>query len=149
MQNLPLPLSSIIDDIEFEMIGQPDPTVGPSQLWLTGWERSNLGPTLAQHGAPLVGDPHPEQNFFRRSDNYDLALQGIVAHTVSSYGLGDHYHTPADDLAHIDFNHLCRAIESMIAPVTWLADSDWKPSWKSGGRPTAPAIRTPKPVPLR
>src|SRR6266496_3284773 len=38
LQNLPLPLSSIIADIEFEMIGQPDPAVGPRQLWLTGSE---------------------------------------------------------------------------------------------------------------
>ena len=149
LQHPPLPISSIVADLEFEMIGQPDPAVGATQLWLTGWERSNLGPTLARHGAPLVADPHPEQNFFRRSDNYDLALQGVVAQTVSSYGLGDHYHTPVDDLAHIDFNHLCRAIESMIQPVIWLADTDWKPSWRTAGRPTAPAIRTAKPVPLR
>ena len=151
LQHPPLPLSSIVANLEFEMIGQPDPAVGSAQLWLTGWERSNLGPTLAHHGASLVADPHPEQNFFRRSDNYDLALQGIVAQTVSSYGLGDHYHTPADDLAHIDFTHLSRAIESMIQPVIWLADSDWKPSWNSGGRPQAPAIRTPKDgvIPIR
>jgi Zn-dependent M28 family amino/carboxypeptidase len=149
LQRSPLPLSSIVANLEFEMIGQPDPAVGTSQLWLTGWERSNLGPTLAKHGAPLVADPHPEQNFFRRSDNYDLALRGIVAQTVSSFGLGGHYHQPSDDLAHIDFNHLCRAIESMIAPVIWLADSDWKPSWRPDGRPTEPAIRTRGPVPLR
>ena len=150
LQHPPLPLSSIVANLEFEMIGQPDPAVGSAQLWLTGWERSNLGPTLAHHGAPLVADPHPEQNFFRRSDNYDLALQGIVAHTVSSYGLGDHYHQPGDDLAHIDFTHLSRAIESMIQPVIWLADSDWKPSWNSGGRPQAP-LPTPKDgvIPIR
>ena len=135
LQHPPLPLASIVANLEFEMIGHADPAIHSSQLWLTGWERSNLGPTLAKHGAPLVADPHLEQHFFRRSDNYDLARQGIVAQTVSSYGLGPHYHQPSDDLAHIDFNHLTHAIESMIAPIEWLANTGWKPAWNPGGRP--------------
>jgi Zn-dependent M28 family amino/carboxypeptidase len=135
LQHPPLPLASIVANIEFEMIGLPDPAIRATQLWLTGWERSNLGPTLAKHGAPLVADPHPVQHFFRRSDNYALARQGIVAQTVSSYGLGPHYHQPSDDLAHIDFYHLTHAIESMIAPIQWLANTDWKPSWNPGGQP--------------
>jgi Zn-dependent M28 family amino/carboxypeptidase len=130
-----VPLSSIVANLEFEMIGRPDPTIGSTQLWLTGWERSDLGPTLARRGAPLVGDPHKAENFFQRSDNYNLALQGIVAQTISSYGLGDHYHQPGDDLAHIDFAHLSQAIESMIAPIEWLANTNWKPRWLRGGRP--------------
>ncbi len=135
LQHPPLPLASIVANLEFEMIGRSDPAIRSTQLWLTGWERSDLGPTLAQHGAPLVADPHPEQNFFRRSDNFDLARQGIVAQTVSSYGLGPHYHQPSDDLAHIDFDHLTGAIESMIAPIEWLANTDWKPAWNPGGQP--------------
>jgi Zn-dependent M28 family amino/carboxypeptidase len=135
LQHPPLPPASIVANLEFEMIGRSDPAIASTQLWLTGWERSNLGPTLAQHGAPLVADPHPEQNFFRRSDNFDLARQGVVAQTVSSYGLGPHYHQPSDDLAHIDFDHLTRAIESMIAPIEWLANTGWKPAWNPGGQP--------------
>jgi len=131
----PLLLSSIVANLEFEMIGQPDRAVRPRQFWLTGWERSNLGPTLAQHGAPLVADPHPREQFFRRSDNFALAQQGIVAQTVSSYGLGAHYHQPSDDLDHIDFEHLTGAIERMISPVEWLSNTDWKPAWNPGGRP--------------
>ncbi len=81
----PVPLTSIVANLEFEMIGRPDPAVPAGTLWLTGFERSNLGPELAKHGAHLVKDPHPTQNFFRRSDNYALATQGIVAQSVSSY----------------------------------------------------------------
>jgi Zn-dependent M28 family amino/carboxypeptidase len=131
----PLPLASIVVNLEFEMIGRPDPAVRSDQFWLTGWERSDLGPALARHGAPLAADPHPAQHFFRRSDNFALARQGIVAQTVSSYGLGAHYHQPGDDLANIDFQHLAHAIEWMIAPIQWLADTAWKPSWNPGGRP--------------
>ena len=131
----PTPFSSIVANLEFEMIGQPDPAIRPTQLWLTGWERTDLGPTLATHGAPLVADPHPAGHFFQRSDNFNLARRGIIAQTVSSYGLGPHYHRPTDDLAHIDFDHLAHAIEWMIPPIVWLANSDWKPAWNPGGRP--------------
>ena len=84
----------------------PTPLSNLDDLWLTGWERSNLGPTLSAAEPSLTGDPHPEQNFFARSDNYALAEKGVVAQTVSSYGLHSDYHQPSDDLAHIDFKHM-------------------------------------------
>jgi hypothetical protein len=131
----PAPLANIVANLEFEMIGRADPAVKPDELWLTGYERSNLGPELAKHGAKLVADPHPEQHFFNRSDNYALAKRGIVAQTVSSYGLHREYHRPNDDLNHIDLAHMEQAIESMIDPVKWLANSDFKPEWAPGKKP--------------
>ena len=128
-------LHHIVANLEFEMIGRHDPAVRRDQLWLTGWERSNLGPELAKHGAHLVGDPHPRQNFFTRSDNYALARQGIVAQTVSSYGLHTDYHQPTDTLDKIDWQHLDSAIASMIASIRWLADSSFQPEWRKGQRP--------------
>src|SRR5262249_1261295 len=131
----PVPLGNIVANLEFEMIGRADPAGKPDELWLTGYGRSNLGPELAKHGAKLVADPHPEQQFFNRSDNYALAKRGIVAQTVSSYGLHREYHRPNDDLSHIDLAHMEQAIESMIDPVKWLANSDFKPDWLAGKRP--------------
>ena len=131
----PIPLMDIAANLEFEMIGRPDPKVQPNELWLTGWERSNLGPELASHGAKLVPDPHPEENFFARSDNYALALKGVVAQTVSSYGLHSDYHRPSDDIAHLDLAHMTAAIQSLVEPIRWLANSDFKPQWKPGKQP--------------
>jgi Zn-dependent M28 family amino/carboxypeptidase len=131
----PVPLNSITANLEFEMIGRADPAVRPDQLWLTGWERSNLGPALAQHGAKLVGDPHLKENFFARSDNIVLARRGVVAQTVSSFGLHPQYHRPDDDIAHINFDHMDSAIQSMIAPVRWLANSEFRPEWLPGKKP--------------
>jgi aminopeptidase YwaD len=131
----PVPLMDIAANLEFEMIGRPDPKVQPEQLWLTGWERSSLGPELASHGAKLVPDPHPEENFFARSDNYALALKGVVAQTVSSFGLHSDYHRPSDDIAHLDFAHMTAAIQSLVEPIRWLANSDFKPQWKAGKQP--------------
>lgn len=130
-----IPLQSIVANLEFEMIGRPDGSIAPHTLWLTGWERSNLGPELARHGARLVADPHPEQNFFQRSDNITLARLGVVAQTVSSFGLHADYHQPSDELSRIDFKHMTESIRSMLAPIRWLADGSFKPEWQANGRP--------------
>jgi len=135
LQNPTFTLKDITANLEFEMIGRPDPKVKPGQLWLTGWDRTNLGPELAEHGAKLVADPHPAEKFFQRSDNYELAKEGIVAQTVSSFGLHADYHQPTDTMAKIDFQHMDQAIASMIGPVTWLANTDFKPEWVEGKKP--------------
>jgi len=135
LQHPPLPLKQIAVNLEFEMLGRADPAVKSDTVWLTGWERSNLGPTLAARGAKLVGDPHPKQNFFARSDNYVLAKKGVVAQTVSSYGLHGDYHQPSDDMAHIDFRHMDAAIASLLEPVRWLVNSSFTPQWNEGGKP--------------
>jgi hypothetical protein len=131
----PVPLRDIAVNLEFEMLGRADSAVRSDTVWLTGWERSNLGPVLAAHGANLVGDPHPEQNFFARSDNYVLAKKGVVAQTVSSYGLHTDYHQPSDDISHIDFQHMDAAIGSLLRPVSWLVNSSFTPKWNAGGKP--------------
>ena len=134
-QQPPVPLAQIVANLQFEMIGRPDPAVAAKTLWLTGYDRSDLGPTLAARGARLVADPHPKYNFFQRSDNYVLAKEGVVAHTVASYSLHKDYHQPSDDLSRIDFAHMAQAIESLIDPVQWLLDSDFVPAWNPGGAP--------------
>jgi len=134
-EHSPVPIESFVANLEFEMIGRPDAAVAAHTLWLTGYERSNLGAELAAHGARLVADPHPEQRFFQRSDNYVLARKGIIAHTVSSFGLHSDYHRPSDDLAHIDFAHMTESIESMVEPVRWLVNTDFKPEWSKDGKP--------------
>ena len=95
-----VPQSSIVANLEFEMIGRSDPAVASKTLWLTGYERSNLGVELAKQGARLVQDPHPDQNFFSRSDNIQLAQAGVTAHTVSSFNLHPQYHHADDARAH-------------------------------------------------
>jgi len=131
----PVAITSIVANLEFEMIGRADPLTKGS-LWLTGYERSSLGAMLAQHGAKLVADPRLVQKFFQRSDNYTLAKNsGVVAHTVSSFALEPEYHTAKDEIGLIDFRFMTEAVASMIAPVEWLADTKWKPAWTADGRP--------------
>ncbi len=134
-EHLPIPLKSLVANLEFEMIGNQDPKMPKATLLLTGWDRSNLGPELKAHGALLGPDPYPEEHFFERSDNYSLALKGVVAHTAAGWGTVPTYHQPNDDLQHLDFPFMTAAIQSFIEPVRWLAASDFVPRWNVGGQP--------------
>lgn len=138
IDNPPVPLTQFVADLQFEMLGRPDPKVAADTLWLTGFERSDLGPALAKNGAALVADPHPEQHFFQRSDNFPLALRGVIAHTISSFGLHSDYHRPTDDVSKIDFPFMARSLNSLVQPIRWLADSDFRPAWLPGQAPVRP-----------
>jgi hypothetical protein len=128
------PLADIAANLEFEMIGAVDPR-HPKSLMLTGWERSNLGPTLAAHGAAIGPDIDPDQHFFERSDNIHLARRGVVAQTISAWPTPPTYHEVTDDLAHLDMDFMVKVIGSMVGPVQWLLNSDFKPAWNPGGQP--------------
>jgi len=132
----PVPLKDLVVNLEFEMIGAQDPKMPKGVLLLTGWDRSNLGPELKKHGALLGPDPYPEEHFFERSDNYALALKGVVAHTAAGWGTVPTYHQPNDDLAHLDLPFMTAAIQSLVEPMEWLAGSDFKPAWNPGGQPS-------------
>jgi Zn-dependent M28 family amino/carboxypeptidase len=134
-ENPPVALKDLVVNLEFEMIGNQDPKMPAGVLLLTGWDRSNLGPALKKHGALVGADPYPEQHFFERSDNYALALKGVVAHTAAGWGTPPTYHQPNDDMAHLDVAFMTKAIQSLIEPVRWLAQSDFRPQWNPGGAP--------------
>ncbi|HEX8470770.1 MAG TPA: M28 family peptidase [Brevundimonas sp.] len=131
----PVPLTDIVANLEIEMIGAQDPKMEPGVMMMTGFDRSNFGPTLKEKGALVAPDLYPEQNFFQRSDNYSLALKGIVAHTISGWAVTPTYHSPDDDIAHLDLPFMTRAIQSLIEPLRWMASSDFTPEWAPGGRP--------------
>ncbi len=134
MAHPPMALTDLMANLEFEMIGVDDPQ-RPGALMLTGWERTNLGPTLQEHGAHVGPDLYPGQHFFQRSDNYQLALKGVVAQTVSAWPVPPTYHAASDDLAHVDLKFMDTVIGSMVGPVTWLLNSDFQPQWLPGQKP--------------
>jgi hypothetical protein len=127
-------LENLAANLEFEMIGVPDPQ-DRNGLMLTGWERTNLGPALKAHGASIHPDAYPQENFFQRSDNFQLARRGVVAQTISAWPVPPTYHQPSDDLAHVDLPFMAEVIQSLVAPVQWLANSDFRPEWLPGMKP--------------
>jgi hypothetical protein len=131
-----VPLERTVANVNFEMIGRPDALVGGAgKLWLTGFERSNLGPAFAAAGLGVVADPRPDQAFFQRSDNIAFAMRGIVAQTLSSYDLHEDYHTVRDEASRLDYAHMESALRSALVGVRALADGAIDPAWEPGGNP--------------
>jgi Zn-dependent M28 family amino/carboxypeptidase len=131
----PVPLEHTVAVLVIEMIGRPDSLAGGAgKGWLTGYERSTMGDVLRDNGIPIVADPRPTQNFFRRSDNFAFARIGIPAHTLSSYNLHTDYHRPSDEADAMDFDHMTAVITAAARGVQVLANGE-RPDWHPGQRP--------------
>jgi len=130
-----VPLDHTAANLNIEMIARADSLAGgPGKVWLTGFERSTLGPMLRAAGIPILPDPRPEQHFFERSDNYAFARRGVVAHTLSTYDLHADYHQPSDEARLADPAHMAEVIAAAARAVRLLADGP-APQWAPGGRP--------------
>jgi hypothetical protein len=130
------PLERTVCNLNFEMLGRPDEAAGgPGKLWLTGAERTNLMEAYNRAGFGLVADPHPEQNFFQRSDNIVFCYRGIVGQTFSTYNLHDDYHQVTDEAERIDYEHLRQCSEAGARAVELVADGTIDPAWLEGGQP--------------
>ncbi len=128
-----LPLEHVICNLNLEMLGMPDPIMdGPGQAWLTGYERSDLGPALAEHGVVLGADRRPEQRFFLRSDNIVFVQKGIVGQTISTGGANPNYHQVSDEVDTLDFDHMQACAEAAYAALRLLADGTITPHWNPG-----------------
>lgn len=124
------PLATTSANLNFEMLGRADALAGGTgKLWLTGFEHTNLGPTLAAEGIPVVEDPRPEQHFFERSDNYAFVLKGVVGQSLSSYNLHTDYHHASDETETIEFEHLMRGTRVGLAALRKLVDGDFRVAW--------------------
>ena len=141
----PFPLAQTVANFEIEMIGRPDSlSGGAGKGWLTGYDLSSMGPSLAAAGIPIVADPRPDQQFFQRSDNIAFARLGIVAHTLSSFNLHGDYHQPSDDVSKVDFSHMAALIDAGARAVWVLANGE-VPRWHPGGQPAARPARPVQP----
>jgi hypothetical protein len=139
IQNPVIPLEQTVADFQIEMIGRPDEVAGGfGHGWLTGYERTTMGDQLAAAGSPIVPDTRLDMRFFFRSDNLPFAIEGIPAHTLSSYNLHEDYHQPSDEVELVDFAHMAAVVDAAVQAVRFLADGP-TPEWKEGGREGLPA----------
>ncbi len=134
IDHFPVPLDSVKANLEIEMIGRPDTLIGAGHAWLTGWERTTMGPMFKAAGLPIVADPHPTEQFFQRSDNIAFAHRGIPAQTLSSFGLHADYHEPSDDMSRVDIPHMTAVIRA-AAQAVWMLANGPLPTWLPGGKP--------------
>jgi Peptidase family M28 len=138
--------SAIVADINVDMFL---PIFPLRLLTVEGLDESDLGPRLAAvaktFGVGVQPDPHPERNYFIRSDQYNFILRGIPA---IDFGVGstpgspeaaaeerwiaEHYHSPSDDTSEpVDFS--CAAAYNGIvrALASEIADDPARPHWNA------------------
>ena len=125
-----VPLESTVCNLNFEMIGRADDLVGGSgKLWLTGYDKTNLGPLFNGAGLTIVADQRLDQNFYQRSDNYAFVKRGIIGQTLSSYNLHEDYHHVTDEADTLDYEHMEIAVQSCVEAVRLLASGEVTPTW--------------------
>jgi Zn-dependent M28 family amino/carboxypeptidase len=115
----------IVAMFNIEMIGKPS-AQGANHAWITGFERSSLGPILQEAVAGTEHvfdpDPYPQEDLFYRSDNATLARLGVPAHSFSTtpIDVDPDYHQVSDEVATLDLDHMTntiRAIARGAAPI--------------------------------
>jgi hypothetical protein len=110
----------VVAMINIEMIGK-DSKFGPNTLYITGFEKSDLGKIMQANAKrtdfAFYPDPYPDQNLFYRSDNATLAALGVPAHTVSTSQIDQDkfYHTVKDELQTLDIKNIISSIKAIAA----------------------------------
>ena len=125
-----VPLQQTVCNLNFEMLGRPDDLVGGAgKLWLTGYDKTNLGPLFNASGLTIVADQRPEENFYQRSDNYAFVMRDVIGQTLSSYNMHKDYHHVSDEADTLDFDHMAIAVRSCVQAVRMLASGEVTPEW--------------------
>jgi len=123
----------IVAMFNIEMVGKPS-KFGPNSAYLTGFERSNLGPLMQKRlegtTYSIHPDPYPEQNLFYRSDNATLARLGVPAHTISSVQIDQDktYHTVHDELEQLNMEHLTNMIRAIALASEGVVNGEDTPT---------------------
>ena len=131
--NPSVPLERIVCNLNLEMLGMPDELAGGvGKVWLTGFERTNLGPLFVSAGFDVGPDMRPEQNFFARSDNIVFVKKGIVGQTLSTGGDNPNYHQVTDEADTLDYEHMQRCGQAALEAARLLTSGQVTPAWNEG-----------------
>ena len=118
-----------------------------------GSEHSSLEATVAEaisaEGFTLTPDPMPEENLFRRSDQYSFVRRGVPAaylkpgftstdpeidgKAVQDEHRKHHYHQPSDDLSRpVSWDSVVRFARANARIGYAIAEEDARPTWNEG-----------------
>lgn len=128
-----IPADSVIAMINIEMIGK-DSKFGPKTMYITGYDRSNLGELMQKNlvntDFKFHADPYPQQNLFYRSDNAVLAALGVPAHTFSTSQIDKdtYYHTVKDEVSTLDLDNIISSIEAIALGAEGIVNGTQTPS---------------------
>ena len=141
-----IPAGSIVANVNVDMFL---PIFPLRLLTVEGLDESDLGPRLAAvakaFGVAVQPDPHPERNYFIRSDQYNFILRGVPAidfevgsvagspeAAAESAWIAEHYHSPSDDTSQfVDFSCAAAFNRIVLAYTEELADDPARPRWNA------------------
>ncbi|MGQ0562924.1 MAG: M20/M25/M40 family metallo-hydrolase [Gemmatimonadota bacterium] len=130
-----VPLSSIIANINIDMIGRN----APDTVVAIGQEYSSLGPLALEiaRSHPELGltasrDIWPNERFFFRSDHYNFARKEIPAIFFFS-GVHEDYHRPSDEVEKIDGDKAARIARFAYYLAHEVASRREPPKWTQEG----------------
>ena len=114
-------------NINLEMLGRPGknrpfvtPPAPPPNI-LTELNRNLQRLSTSYPKNYFVRDPYPDQNLFRRSDNYSFFEKHVNAYTIMASSPRDqYYHSPADEAESIQYpamRNIIQAIAFALTPI--------------------------------
>jgi hypothetical protein len=126
-----VPLSSIVADINIDMIGRN----WPDTIVAIGREHSDLGTTLAhvdsmhpELGMAAIDDRWPQENFYYRSDHYNFAKNGVPILFFFN-GVHDDYHQVSDSPDKINAEKESRILKLLFYLGQAVANAPQRPQW--------------------
>lgn len=123
----------IVAMFNIEMIGKPSKW-GTGHAFITGFERSDFGSILQRNaratGFQFMPDPYPEEDLFYRSDNANLARQGVPAHSISTdqIDIDELYHSVDDEFETVDVANLAATIRAIATASRTIIDGTDTPA---------------------
>ena len=130
-----VPLEMTVANLNIEMIGRPDPMVGGAgQVWLTGFEKTDVGRACVEKGIAVKPDPRPDQHFYERSDNYAFVMRKVIGQSFSTYNLHGDYHRPSDEADTLDYAHMETCTRTILSAVRLVVDGESRPRWSEGSQ---------------
>jgi Peptidase family M28 len=145
-----VPSDSIIANVNLDM---PLFLYPVADIIAFGSEHSSLEATVAEaiaaEGFTLTPDPMPEENLFRRSDQYSFVRRGVPAaylkpgftstdpdiegKAIENEHRKHHYHQPSDDLSRpVDWASAVRFARANARIGYAIANDDERPTWNEG-----------------
>jgi hypothetical protein len=108
-----------------------------------------VGKAIVAEGFTLTPDPMPEENLFRRSDQYSFVRRGVPAvylkpgftstdpsidgKAIENEHRKNHYHRPSDDLSRpIDWDSAVRFARANARIGYAIASEEGRPTWNEG-----------------
>jgi Zn-dependent M28 family amino/carboxypeptidase len=141
-KNPVFPIEKTVAMINLEQVGRTDDSEGPrvGAVSITGYDYSDIGTIMQAAGkaTSVQVQKHPQysDDFFDRSDNAALALQGVPAHTICTAFEYPDYHRATDHWEKLDYANMAKVNRMVALTVAMIADAATEPKWNEANPKT-------------